>query len=73
LHQHAQVRNVLIDRNTLVANAGEEIVWGHGKGSHNRTLMPLDVTVMNTTRLGPRQIQRLRPVDVGPPARNGGR
>ena len=72
LHQHAQVRNVLIDRNTLIGNAGDEIVWGHGKGSHNRTLMPLDVTVMNTTRLGPLQIQRLHPVDVGPPARNGG-
>ncbi len=66
LHQHSQVRNVLIDRNTLIGNAGEEIVWGHGKGSHDRTLMPLEVTVMNTKRSGPRQIKRLRAVDVGP-------
>jgi hypothetical protein len=63
---------VLIDRNTLIGNAGEEIVWGHGKGSHDRTLMPLEVTVMNTTRSGPRQIKRLRAVDVGPRVNDGG-
>jgi poly(beta-D-mannuronate) lyase len=72
LHQHAQVRNVLIDRNTLIGNAGEEIVWGHGKGSHNRTLMPLDVRVINTQRVGQIEIKRLRPVDVGPAGNHGG-
>ena len=69
LHQHAQVRDVLVDRNTLIDNAGEEIVWGHGMGSHHRTLMPVDVRVTNTKRDGPPKMQRLRPADVGPEAR----
>ena len=69
LHQHAQVRDVLVDRNTLIDNAGEEIVWGHGMGSHHRTLMPVDVRVTNTKRDGPPRMQRLRPADVGPQAR----
>lgn len=72
LHQHAQVRNVLIDHNALIGNAGEEIVWGHGKGSHSRTLMPLDVTVMNTARTGTLGIEKIRPVDVGPECIDGG-
>ncbi|MCA9021172.1 MAG: polysaccharide lyase 6 family protein, partial [Planctomycetaceae bacterium] len=33
LNQHAQVQNVLIEGNTLIDNAGEEIVQGHGLGS----------------------------------------
>ena len=68
LHQHAQVRDVLIDRNVLIGNDGDEIVWGHGKGSHNRTLMPRDITVKNTRRVGQVALRRLRDGDVGPEA-----
>lgn len=69
LHQHTQVRGVLIDNNTMVDNEGEEIVWGHGMGSHSRTLMPVDVTVTNTSRVEEPTAHRLRPEDVGPEAR----
>ena len=72
LHQHAQVRNVLIDRNALIDNAGEEIVWGHGRGSHDRTLMPMNVTVSNTQRVEHVKLKRLRPVDVGPETHKAG-
>tara|TARA_R110002096_G_scaffold4493_7_gene20821 strand:- start:7173 stop:8495 length:1323 start_codon:yes stop_codon:yes gene_type:complete len=66
LNQYAQVRHILIDRNTLIGNAGEEIVLGQGIGSHDRTLMPVDVTVTNTRREGESLIRRLEPQDVGP-------
>ena len=72
LHQHAQVRDVLIDRNTLIDNAGDEIVWGHGRGSHNRTLMPMNVTVRNTQRVGNIKVKRLQRVDVGPETHDAG-
>ena len=72
LHQHAQVRHVLIDRNTLIDNAGDEIVWGHGAGSHSRTLMPVKVTVSNTHRVGQDEVRRLRRVDVGPEMHDAG-
>ena len=68
LHQHAQVQNVLIDGNTLIDNAGEEIVTGHGLGSRSRTLRPKDVTVKNTRRTGKRLLKRLKREDVGPGA-----
>ena len=72
LHQHAQVRDVLIDRNTLIDNAGDEIVWGHGRGSHSRTLMPVKVTVRNTQRVGHAKVKRLSRADVGPEAYGAG-
>lgn len=68
LNQHTQVRNVLIDGNTLIDNAGEEIVRGHGLGSRSRTLLPTDITIQNTRRTGKPQLNRLKPADVGPAA-----
>ncbi|MDA7905174.1 hypothetical protein N9A80_02395, partial [Rhodopirellula sp.] len=72
LHEHSQVRGVLIDNNIMVDNEGEEIVWGHGMGSHSRTLMPVDVTVTNTSRVGQSTTRRLRAEDVGPESRTEG-
>lgn len=69
LNQHAQVQNVLIDGNTLIDNAGEEIVQGHGLGSRSRTLLPENVTIKNTRRTGKRLVKRLKSDDVGPDAR----
>ena len=67
-NQHAQVRRVLIHSNTLIENQGKEIVWGHGLGSHGRTLMPVEVVISDIKRSGPLQLQRLRARDVGPQA-----
>ena len=72
LHEHSQVRGVLIDNNIMVDNEGEDIVWGHGMGSHSRTLMPVDVTVTNTSRVGQSTTRRLRAEDVGPESRTEG-
>ncbi|QDT92149.1 polysaccharide lyase 6 family protein [Gimesia algae] len=69
LHQHAQVQNVLIDGNTLIDNAGEEIVTGHGLGSRSRTLLPENITIKNTRRSGKRLLKQLKPEDVGPDAK----
>ncbi|QDU15842.1 Chondroitinase-B precursor [Gimesia maris] len=69
LNQHAQVQNVLIDGNTLIDNAGEEIVKGHGLGSRSRTLLPVNITIKNTRRTGKPQLKRLKSADVGPDAK----
>ncbi len=66
LNQHSQVREVLIHSNTLIENQGEEIVWGHGVGSHGRTLMPIDVVVSNIRRTGSVKLNRLAANEVGP-------
>lgn len=69
LNQHAQVRDVLIDGNTLIDNAGEEIVQGHGLGSRSRTLLPENITIKNTRRTGKTLLKQLKPEDVGPDAK----
>lgn len=69
LNQHAQVRDVLIDNNTLINNAGEEIVQGFGLGTRSRTLMPVNVTITNTRRSGKPRMKKLTDKDVGPAAR----
>ncbi|WP_417380815.1 polysaccharide lyase 6 family protein [Gimesia sp.] len=69
LNQHTQVKNVLIEGNTLIDNAGEEIVQGHGLGSRSRTLLPENITIKNTRRTGKPQLKRLKPEDVGPDAK----
>lgn len=69
LNQHAQVQNVLIEGNTLIDNAGEEIVQGHGLGSRSRTLLPVNITIKNTRRTGKPQLKRLKPADVSPDAK----
>lgn len=68
LNQHAQVQNVLIDGNTLIDNAGEEIVKGHGLGSRSRTLLPVNITIKNTRRTGKTLLKQLKSADVGPDA-----
>ena len=68
LNQHAQVQNVLIDGNTLIDNAGEEIVKGHGLGSRSRTLLPVNITIKNPRRTGKTLLKRLKSADVGPDA-----
>ncbi|WP_197994630.1 polysaccharide lyase 6 family protein [Gimesia panareensis] len=68
LNQHARVRHILIDGNTLIDNDGEEIVYGHGLGSRSRSLLPEDVIVKNTRRSGQLLLKRLKPADVGPDA-----
>jgi poly(beta-D-mannuronate) lyase len=68
LNQHAQVQNVLIDGNTLIDNAGEEIVKGHGLGSRSRTLLPVNIKIKNTRRTGKTLLKQLKSADVGPDA-----
>ncbi|QDT80193.1 Chondroitinase-B precursor [Gimesia maris] len=68
LNQHAQVQNVLIEGNTLIDNAGEEIVKGHGLGSRSRTLLPVNITIKNTRRTGKTLLKQLKSADVGPDA-----
>ncbi|WP_417397107.1 polysaccharide lyase 6 family protein [Gimesia chilikensis] len=70
LNQHAQVRNVLIENNTLIDNAGKDIVRGHGLGSRSRTLLPENITIKNTRHSGKPAMKQLKPTDVGPDAAN---
>ncbi|MDF1812877.1 MAG: chondroitinase-B domain-containing protein [Verrucomicrobiales bacterium] len=69
LNQHSQVKNLAVEGNTLFDNKGGNFCIGHGMGSHNRTLLPVDVKIHNnreestpTTRCG----HRLTAGDVGP-------
>lgn len=73
LHEHAQVRDVIIESNVILENRGEDFVFDHGIGSHGRILRAESVRIRNN-RIdgeGP-EIQlghRLTKHDVGPESR----
>lgn len=69
LNQHFQVRNVLVENNTLFDNRGGNFCIGHGMGSRNRTLPPVDLTIRDTKEKSAPSIRtahRLTKHDVGP-------